>query len=193
MKEKLYLFIATLFHPFLLSAIWITLIVIITQVQPVFLSVLIVFVSPLILFLFLGFNLYKPRITQRRWMYVILMLCYTIHFLYYFNGNDFLIWFAKFDFQWILALIFLLLLSFWKNFSWHTMGLGILTLELYQMSDEQWFSLAIPVVISLLVAYVRNRQKAHSWFELAGGYAIGVLSAFVVNFAQILLIWILRA
>ena len=196
MKEKLLLAISILFHPHILAAFWMSIVVFNgTNESKVIWVFAMVLLLPVFLFKSWNIDLEKPSMQERRKIYLVLLLVYGIYLFLLTPDQDSLFSFPLIllTISWIIGLILLYALSFWRNISWHAYGVGLNVLVVFYFAklfalDALLLTLAA-VIISALVIYARWSQKAHTRLELFIGYTLGIMVALVLNLLPISL-WI---
>lgn len=135
------------------------------------------FVAPAATFSLTSIKVLDPNITQRRFIYLVYLICLSILVLctQWIDESAIVVnWYV----HWVVAYALLLIVNFKDKASWHAMGWTLISSWLILNSNFQWISAEAIAVIPLLaigVIILRYFQRAHTLRQLIIGMAIGVI------------------
>ena len=181
MKKNILFAIAFITHPILLPPIFYLIMTSFKFNLELSFVLNLSIIIPIALFRIAKVNFRNPSLTERRIVYLVLVICYAAIQLYL-RWNSESAYFSSINmFQFLsIALLIFSLTTYIGKWSWHA----------FAWAGAMWWTLAaanefsvletrgvllfiLTVVVGLLVCFIRYLQKAHSIEELLLGYLTG--------------------
>ncbi|MBT6234985.1 MAG: hypothetical protein HOI49_02690 [Bacteroidetes bacterium] len=144
------------------------------------------FILPLVYFKFVRkMNLAEPSLDQRRSIYrayTLVNVGFALVSVFIMTEYISFCLAAAFLHLFMLLLAFLEMKASWHSAVWSFLVVVGLMVQYNYTFVGQGSMLLLPIVILVAVLLIRRLSKAHTWFELGMGAAVGAIAAFPVLF-----------
>lgn len=185
MKDRLYFYFAIVTHPILIVPFFMILMTLEFNFKIEGILLVCGLILPLIVLSLLKIDFRDPNLADRRKIYAIVALGYSLYILLaYLDYVPYYHFFRYWAPIWAGLMLLMVFINYRFKISWHALAWGhVLSLTglfvgVTQYEDmvilPAFFSLAIVILLSFLVMRVRYLQKAHTARELIIGFALGL-------------------